>query len=52
MINLLTIYHCVYLTMRNQLAKFHDGKIYPLGFDVLRGKWELNGVNKAIRFNS
>ena len=43
---------CLLDHLRNQLAKFHDDKIYPLGFDVLRGKWELNGVNKAIRFNS
>lgn len=27
-------------------------KIVPLGFDVIRGTWELSGVNEAFRFNS
>jgi len=27
-------------------------KIAPLGFDVIRGTWELSGVNEAFRFNS
>ena len=41
---------CLLDDLRNQFA--NEDKIHPLGFDVLRGKWELSGVNKAIRFNS
>ena len=41
---------CLLDHLRNHFVD--ECKIYPLGFDVLRGKWELSGVNKAIRFNS
>lgn len=37
-------------TLEKQLSK--DGsKLYPLGFDVLRGEWKLSGLNQAFRFN-
>ena len=39
----------------NSLKSYVDEsnlKLYPLGFDVLRGDWELDGINEAIRFNS
>ena len=41
---------CLLDHLHNQFA--NEDKIDPLGFDVLRGKWELSGVNNAIRFNS
>ena len=29
----------------------HNIALVPLGFDVLRGNWELSGVNEALRIN-
>ena len=28
-----------------------DAEIHPFGFDAVRGKWELSGVNQAMRLN-
>ena len=29
----------------------YEISLYPLGFDVLRGSWELSGCNEALRIN-
>ena len=35
----------------DKFIKDHDIPIRPLGFDVLRGNWEMNGLNTALRIN-
>ena len=33
------------------VVRDHNIALVPLGFDVLRGNWEVSGVNKALRIN-